>query len=179
MEQSLVDSRGDFCGSQIRLDREIFMDLVVTTMGSLFEDTVGSSEAGSFISLVGLVVGEKIQEEYLQVSGASQLDRKGMVDALLDMKQRIGSDFYVMDESEQRIVLGNKRCPFGELAKKCPSLCMLTANVCGHLAAESQGYARVDLPETIAAGASECRVVINLDPNTTGGGRRYHRRAWA
>ncbi|WP_273499069.1 methanogen output domain 1-containing protein [Methylorubrum populi] len=108
------------------------MDLVVTTMGALFEDTVGSSEAGSFISLVGLVVGEKIQEEYLQVSGASQLDRKGMVDALLDMKQRIGSDFYVMDESEQRIVLGNKRCPFGELAKKCPSLCMLTANVCRH-----------------------------------------------
>ncbi|MBB5760656.1 methanogen output domain 1-containing protein [Methylorubrum rhodesianum] len=179
MEQSVAASRSDLCGSQIRMDREIFMDLVVTTMGSLFEDTVGSGEAGGFISLVGLAVGEKIQEEYLQASGASHLDRRGMIDALLDMKRRIGSDFYVVEETEQRIVLGNRRCPFGELAKKCPSLCMLTANVCGHLAAESQGYARVDLPETIAAGASECRIVINLDPDTPGGGRRHHRRAWA
>lgn len=179
MEQVVTASRGNFGSSQIPLDREIFMDLVVTTMGSLFEETVGSNEAGGFVSLVGLAVGEKIQAAYLASSGASQLDRKGMVDALLDMKRRIGSDFYVVEESEQRIVLGNKRCPFGELAKKCPSLCMLTANVCGHLAAESQGYARVDLPETIAAGASECRIVINLEPDSPGGGRRYHRRAWA
>ncbi|WP_318284371.1 methanogen output domain 1-containing protein [Methylorubrum aminovorans] len=179
MEQVVTASRGNFGSSQIPLDREIFMDLVVTTMGSLFEETVGSNEAGGFVSLVGLAVGEKIQAAYLASSGASQLDRKGMVDALLDMKRRIGSDFYVVEESEQRIVLGNKRCPFGELAKKCPSLCMLTANVCGHLAAESQGYARVDLPETIAAGASECRIVINLEPDSSGGGRRYHRRAWA
>lgn len=177
VKQVLTESHGDFSDLQIRLDREVFMDLVVTTMESMFVDTVGSAEAGGFISLVGLAVGEKIQEEYLQARGASQLDKRGMVAALLDLKRRIGSDFYVVEESEQRIVLGNKRCPFGELAKKCPSLCMLTANVCGQLAAESQGYARVDLPETIARGSPECRIVINFDPNTSGGGRRYHRRA--
>ncbi len=179
MGRIFVEPRRDCTEGPIRLNRDMFMDLVVTSMGSVFEDIVGSSEADGFISLVGLAVGDKIQAEYLNAKGTSQLDRAEMVDALLDMRRRIGSTSYVLEDSAQRIVLGNNRCPFGDLAKKFPSLCMLTANVCGHLAAESQGYARVDLPETIAAGASECRVVIDLDPETVGHGRRYHRRARA
>ncbi len=59
MKQVLTESHGDFSDLQIRLDREVFMDLVVTTMESMFVDTVGSAEAGGFISLVGLAVGKK------------------------------------------------------------------------------------------------------------------------
>jgi len=43
-----------------------------------------------------------------------------------------------------------------------PSMCMMTSNVFGVIAAENLGYARVDLEKTIAQGHGECRVVVHL-----------------
>jgi hypothetical protein len=45
-----------------------------------------------------------------------------------------------------------------------PSLCMMTSNVFGVLAAESAGYAKVVLEQTIAQGDPGCRVVVYLKP---------------
>ncbi len=41
-----------------------------------------------------------------------------------------------------------------------PSLCMMTSNVFGVIAAENLGYAKVALTETIALGAPGCRAVV-------------------
>ena len=38
-----------------------------------------------------------------------------------------------MEENEDRIVLGNRRCPFGEKVLGRPSMCMMTSNVFGSI----------------------------------------------
>ena len=83
---------------------------------------------------------------------------------LVDLKRRIEGDFFVIEESEDKIVLGNRRCPFAEKVIGRPSMCMMTSNVFGHIAADNLGYSKVELRETIAEGAPECRVIVYLKP---------------
>lgn len=167
----------DFSQSTIPVDRESFLGLFVKNLSNTLEETVGSREANGFINLVGLAISEEIQGEYLKVAGTGKLDRANVTAALLDLKRRMGGDFYLVEETDTRIVLGNRRCPFGDLAKACPSLCMTTSHVFGHFVAESQGYGRVTLADTIARGGQECRIVIDLDPDAPDeGGQSYYAR---
>ena len=80
----------------------------------------------------------------------------------MDLKRRIQGDFYIIEESDDKIVLGNRACPFAEKVIGRPALCMMTSNVFGGIAAENLGYAKVVLEETIAQGHSACRVVVHL-----------------
>ena len=93
-----------------------------------------------------------------------RLNREQVTAVLVDLKRRIDGDFFVIEESEDRIVLGNRRCPFGDAVRDRPSLCMMTSNVFGFIAAQNLGYAAVDLQQTIAAGHPTCRVVVSLKP---------------
>ena len=96
----------------------------------------------------------------------------------MDLKRRIEGDFWIVEEAEDRIVLGNRACPFEDKVVGRPALCMMTSNVFGFIAAENLGYAGVTLERTIAEGHPECRVVVWLratdsgDPNA----REYFRR---
>jgi len=160
----------------VDLSREDFLDSVLMALSSTLQNTVGVKEASGFVSLVGMTVGEEIRTRYERANGNRPLDREALVSALVDLKRRIGGDFYVISDEGSRIVLGNRRCPFGDKVRGRPSLCMMTSNVFGRLVAESQGYGRVTIDEAIASGHSGCRVVIDLDPDDgTGHGRRYHR----
>jgi predicted ArsR family transcriptional regulator len=102
-----------------------------------------------------------------------------VAEVLVDLKRRIQGDFYVISQDDEKIVLGNRACPFGDLVEGRPSLCMMTSNVFGTIAAENLGYAKVSLEETIATGASGCRVVIYLRQTTESAraeGREYLKR---
>lgn len=172
-----ASGEADFAQAPIDIDREGYLGLILKNMSNTLEETVGRSEAHGFINLVGLAVSEEIQDEYLRAAGTKRLDRAGVTAVILDLKRRMGGDFYVLEESDNQIVLGNRRCPFGDLARDCPSLCMMTSHVFGHLVAESQGYGRVTLADTIARGGQGCRIVIDLDPDAPDkGGQSYYAR---
>lgn len=96
---------------------------------------------------------------------------------LVDLKRRIQGDFYIIEEHEDRIVLGNRACPFGKMVEGRPSLCMMTSNVFGSITAQNLGYARVDIEEAIALGHAGCRIVVNLTPSADLGAhaREYFR----
>ncbi|TXN04813.1 transcriptional regulator [Methylobacterium sp. WL103] len=152
--------------------------MIFRALSDTLEETVGSREASGFINLVGLAISEEIEAEYLRAAGTSRLDLRGTVDALIDLKRRMGGDFYVIEETERRVVLGNRRCPFGDLAVRSPAMCIVTSHVFGHMVAESQGYGRVTLADTIARGANGCRIVIDLDPDAPDdGGQPYFGKA--
>ena len=87
-----------------------------------------------------------------------------MVAVYVDLSHRIGGDFYVIEQTPDRVVLGNRKCPFGRHAEGRPSLCMMTSNVFGRIAAENLGYSRVRLDEAIARGDAGCRVVVDFRP---------------
>ncbi len=87
-----------------------------------------------------------------------------MRDVLVDLKRRIQGDFYIIEEDEEKIVLGNRACPFAEKVIDRPAMCMMTSNVFGVIAAQNLGYSKVVLNETIATGSEKCRVTVYIKP---------------
>lgn len=146
------------------LERDGFLrDLLRELSGSL-QDVVGLQEASGFISMVGQRIGRRIDDSYRRALQVEDLTREQVADVMVDLKRRIQGDFFVIEESEEKIVLGNRACPFGDRVKDRPALCMMTSNVFGSIAAENLGYAKVELQETIAGGHDGCRVVVHLRP---------------
>jgi hypothetical protein len=87
-----------------------------------------------------------------------------VAEVLVDLERRIQGDFYVVEQTDEKIVLGNRACPLADQVLDRPAFCMMTSNIFGVIAAENLGYAKVVLEETIARGAPGCRVVIHLKP---------------
>ncbi len=161
---------------EIPLDRDVFLRTLVRELATSLESVIGLEEASGYVSLVGQAVGTQIDEMYLKGLGTDRLTSAQVAEALVDLKRRIKGDFYVIEHDEKKIVLGNRACPFAEKVVGRESMCMMTSNVFGTIAARNLGYARVELEETIARGDAGCRVVVHLVPDVdieTLGGREY------
>ena len=171
-EQTSSAQRAD-----IPLDRDRFMRSLIRELAGTLEDVVGVEDASGYISVVGGTMGAAINAEYRKALLVDRLTRGQVADVLVDLKRRINGDFYVIEESESHIVLGNRACPFGDKVLGRPSMCMMTSNVFGHVAAENLGYAKVELARTIAEGQPECRVIVHLNPDERVEGREYFRSA--
>jgi predicted ArsR family transcriptional regulator len=148
----------------VQLDRDLFLRTLLRELAGTLQDVVGLEEASGFISVVGQSMGDRIDGQYRAALGVERLSREQVTAVLLDLKRRIEGDFYVIEEAEDRIVLGNRACPFGEMVHGRPSMCMMTSNVFGAITAQNLGYAKVQLEETIADGHGGCRVVVYLKP---------------
>ena len=146
----------------IPLERDVFLRQLLRELAGTLESVVGQDEAAGFISIVGQNIGRWIDDAYRTAWGQDRLDRDQVAAVLVDLKRRIQGDFYLISATPDEIVLGNRRCPFGDKVRDRTSLCMMTSNVFGTLAAENLGYGRVILHETIAAGAPGCRVTVRL-----------------
>lgn len=161
----------------IRLERDLFLRSLLRHLAGTLEDVVGIEEAAGYISVVGAAIGDEINGEYRQALAVQSLSKAQVARALVDLKRRIEGDFYILEEHDDRIVFGNRACPFGEFVKDRPSLCMMTSNVFGRIAAENLGYARVEVQEAIARRDSGCRVTVYLTPteDVEPGAREYFR----
>lgn len=155
---------GDVAHANVPLERDLFLRNLIRELSGTLQDVVGIDEASGFISVVGQKIGEQIDADYRAALGKDRLNQTEVADVLVDLKRRIQGDFYIIEQDEEKIVLGNRACPFGEKVLGRPSMCMMTSNVFGSIAAENLGYARVELEETIAEGAAGCRVVVWLRP---------------
>ncbi len=151
--------------ADIPLDRDVFMRTLLRELSGTLEDVVGTEEASGFISVVGQRIGDEINASYRNALAIDYLNREQVGEVLVDLKRRIQGDFFVIEEDEEKIVLGNRACPFGDKVIGRPSLCMMTSNVFGSIAADNLGYAKIALEETIAEGRPGCRVVVYLNPN--------------
>jgi predicted ArsR family transcriptional regulator len=161
---------------QIPLDRDVFLRTLIRELSGTLQDVVGLEEASGFVSVVGQRVGEQLDASYRTALHVPRLTREQVASVLVDLKRRIQGDFYVIEESDEKIVLGNRACPFAEKVIGRPSMCMMTSNVFGSIAARNLGYAKVALEETIAEGAPGCRVVVYLKQEGAGErvqGREY------
>jgi len=156
------------------------MRTLVGELAETLQDVIGLDDASGFISIVGQQVGRQIDREYRDTLEVSSLSREQVRDVLVDLKRRIEGDFFVIEEDDDRIVLGNRRCPFGrDRVEGRPALCMMTSNVFGVIAAENLGYSKVVIEEAIARGDQGCRVVVWLRPTegaAAAEGREYVRR---
>lgn len=163
-------SAPDLTAHAMPLERDLFLRSLIRSLAGTLEDVVGLEEASGFISVVGQETGNELNELYREQLGRERLSREEVAAVLVDLKRRIEGDFYVIDQDDDRIVLGNGACPFAEKVLGRQSLCMMTSNVFGVIAAENLGYGRVELQETIAAGDGQCRVLVHLRPSEDGPG---------
>jgi predicted ArsR family transcriptional regulator len=148
----------------VPLERDVFLRTLIRELSGTLEDVVGVEDASGFISVVGQNVGDWLGEEYRSDLSVSKLSREQVAEVMVDLKARIEGDFYIMEQDDEKIVLGNRACPFAEKVLGRDSMCMMTSNVFGVIAAENLGYAKVELRETIARGAPGCLVVVYLKP---------------
>ncbi len=160
----------------VPLESDIFFRTLIRELSGTLQDVVGLEEARGFINVVGGRIGDTINKQYRAAWNVSSLSKHQVADVLVDLKRRIGGDFYVIHEDEEKIVFKNRRCPFGDLVKDRPSLCMMTSNVFGKIAAENLGYARVDISAAIANRDPECMVTVHLTRTSdTVQGREYYK----
>lgn len=160
----------------VPLDRDIFLRTLLRELAGTLQEVVGLDDASGFISVVGQRMGSQINESYRQALQLARLDRTQVAEVLVDLKRRIQGDFFVIEETDEKIVLGNRVCPFAEKVIGRPAMCMMTSNVFGSIAADNLGYAKVVLEETIAQGAAGCRVTVYLkstDEAQQATGREY------
>jgi len=151
---------------KLPLERDSFMRNVIRELSGLLEDMVGIDETEGFISVVGQHIGTQINENYQLALNTEKFSQDQVIEILADLKHRIKGSFVVEEQSDKKIVFSNKDCPFAEEVKGRTSLCMMTSNVFGVIAADNLGYAKIALEKTIAKGNPECRVAIYLDANS-------------
>ncbi len=168
----------DIEAAEVDLDRDVFLRRLLRELAGTLQDVVGEAEAAGYISVVGAAVGAQMDQAYRQALAVDRLSRQQVSAVLIDLKRRIQGDFFVIEQTEERIVLGNRACPFGAFVLGRPSLCMMTSNVFGAVTAENLGYAGVAIEQAIAQGHPECRVVVYLRPSETAasGAREYFRK---
>lgn len=162
----------------VALERDVFLRTLIRELSGTLQDVVGLEEAAGFVSVVGRKVGEQINDQYKRALSVGRLDRRQVAEVLVDLKRRIQGKFFIIEETDEKIVFGNTACPFAEKVIDRPAMCMMTSNVFGTIAAENLGYSKVSLEKTIARGAHECRVVVYLKPTDQAEeaeGRQYFR----
>ena len=160
--QSAPEAVPDVRDAHVDLERDIFLRSLLRELAGTLESVVGLAEASGYVSVVGGAIGENLDAAYRRALSVERLSKGQVRDVLVDLKRRIKGDFYIIEEREDRIILGNRACPFGKFVEGRPSLCMMTSNVFGSIAAQNLGYARVEIEEAIAMGHSGCRVVVHL-----------------
>jgi hypothetical protein len=148
----------------VTLERDVFLRTLLRHLSGALEEVVGVREAEGFVSIVGQRMGDEIGAEYRRALAVERLSREQIGPVLVDLKRRIEGDFRIVEETPDRIVLENQRCPFAEKVLGRPSLCMMTSNVFGSIASDSVGYAKVVIEKAIARGDAGCRVVVHLRP---------------
>jgi predicted ArsR family transcriptional regulator len=164
--------------ADVRLERDVFLRTLLRHLSGALEDVVGLREAAGFVSVVGQRMGDELGDEYRRALGVERLPREQLAAVLVDLKRRIQGDFFVIEETPDRIVFGNRACPFGDKVVGRPSLCMMTSNVFGSIASDSVGYAKVTIEQAIARGDAGCRVIVYLRPSDEANaaeGREYVR----
>lgn len=171
MSESVVDVPS-FAALPIGRDRDQFTRELLRELAGVLEESIGLDAAAGFIAEVGARIGTQMNTEYREATGSSPLSLEQVAAALVDLKARIRGGFRIERVDGDAIVFTNDARPFGEYVEGRRSLCQMTSNVFGRVAADNLGFARVEIAESIAEGHDGCRVIVHLRGD--GPGREYY-----
>lgn len=140
----------------------------------------GPDAAEAAVAQVGIDVGGQMEQEFrLAREIVDRLEPEQLAECFVRLKHAIDGEFSVVELTPERIVLVNRRCPFGMVVRNSPALCRMTSSVFGGIAARNSDPlnpgASVVLEERIAVGDPGCRVVVYLGPPPDGARRFAHR----
>jgi predicted ArsR family transcriptional regulator len=147
--------------------REPFLRALAVQLARSVDEIDGPDRAEAVVAQVGIDVGGQMEAEYRRAAQLTgRLTPVQLAECFVRLKRAIDGGFSVESVSDDRIVLVNDRCPFGEAVKRAPALCRMTSSVFGGIAARNSDHsAVVVLEERIAVGDPGCRVHVLLDPD--------------
>lgn len=145
------------------LSRENFLVRLIS-LSSLLLHLENGPAASQHIRNVGLRLSEWLNTLYLKDSEKDALTPEQYGHIIVDIKNHIDGDFYLIEARDDRVVVGNKRCPFGSQVTNSPNLCNITSSVFGGIAAQNFGYGKVVFSQRIAIGDPQCAVAVYLQP---------------
>lgn len=158
--------------------KEAFLRALVVQLGEAVELHEGPGAAEAAVARVGAAVGGRMEEAYRAARGITErLDQDAVGDLYVRLKAAIDGGFRVVEANEDRLVLLNTRCPFGDAVRNAPGLCRMTSSVFGGIAARNspRGEAWVVLEERIAVGDPGCKIVVWLSEPPAGHAASAHR----
>jgi hypothetical protein len=106
----------------VPLDRDMFLRNLIRELAGTLEEVVGINEAFAFISVISQTIRDQIDRDYKRALAVSNLIREQVADVLVALKRRIQGDVYVIEEDENKMVMGNRACPFGDRVVGHPSM---------------------------------------------------------
>lgn len=150
-------------------DRESFLRALVVDLANHIELEYGPAAAEDAVSRIGTSIGRQMEAAFRAKRGITgSLTSEQLIELALGLKKALSGDFFVVSSEDDKIVFGNRACPFGDSVQKAPSLCRMTSSVFGGIAARSAGRdASIQLEERIAVGDAGCRAVVRLDADRT------------
>ncbi len=125
----------------VPLERDLFMRKILRELTGTLEAIVGNDDAAGYIGTVGAALGHWIDGQYRQALTVDHLDVQQVAQVFVDLKERIGGQFVIESIDPDKIVIVNSACPFGQMAHDRASLCMMTSNVFGRIAANNLVFA--------------------------------------
>jgi len=146
--------------------RESFLKALTVEVANSVESEHGPAVAEQTVATVGATVGRQMETAYrVQRDLRGELTTEQVADLYVGLKSAIGGTFEVVGIDDDKIVLENDDCPFGDAVKEAPSLCRMTSSVFGGIAARNGAHdVAVHLEERIAVGDPQCRVIVYLTP---------------
>ncbi|MCA0971611.1 methanogen output domain 1-containing protein [Halobacillus litoralis] len=144
------------------LSATVFLSKLITQYAHLHERTVGP-KAEEYIRQLGIRTGEWIESFYDEKGNTWTPDRYAQV--IVDLKNSIGGHFHISEVHEDHVIVKATACPFGEVVKDAPHLCMMTSSVFGGIASRRMGFGQVSLRKRIAVGDAGCEVAIYFSPS--------------
>lgn len=144
--------------------REPFLRALVVQLAVALEEHHGHDAAEAAVAQVGVDVGGQMELEYRAARRiVDRLAPEDLADCYVRLKHAIDGRFVVTELSEDRIVLVNNACPFGDAVQRSPALCRMTSSVFGGIAVRNgDNEVAVVLEERIAVGDPSCRIVVWL-----------------
>jgi len=147
-------------------DKEGFMLELIAHLSKLSDFLFGDYLGREYIMVTGLQMGHTIDEKYKKFHGITDhLNLDQYADLVVNLKQSIGGNFYLVEKSSNKVIVAATSCPFGNIVTKVPNLCMITSGVFGGIAALNFGFGKVSLCKRICMGKPHCEVCVYLENN--------------
>ncbi len=146
------------------LTPERYLHLFIEQAGGMAQG-VTCSTLEAFIQKIVLNSSEVLEDIYRNSHGIKgTLSMQQFGELLVNLKNTIGGQFEVAEQTDDCLRLKTSRCPFGASVESAPALCHMTSSIFGGIAARNYGYAKVELKKRIALGSDHCDICIHRNP---------------
>ena len=150
-------------GTTIRLDASGLLRELLAGAAAISERALGPEMASAYLTAVGRLVAGKVEQLYRDAWGVRRpFTPEEYARLVVDLKKRMGEEFFLSSVSGEKVVIHGSQCPFRDLVRTTPQLCLVTGSLLGDLAVRNFGYAKVARRRCIGAGDPGCEVAIHL-----------------